>query len=361
MPEPLKNLYSTELVESLSEQVKDLYSDFDEGGFVACVIDEQWESKELKGRMMHISESLNIFLPIEYSETVKILMKIASRYSGFQYMFFPGFVEIYGLDEFDISVEAMEHLTQYSSSEFAVRPFIKKYSHQMMAQMELWAESENHHVRRLSSEGCRPRLPWAMALPEFKKDPGPIMQILEKLKNDGSEYVSRSVANNLNDISKDNPQVVIEVANNWLGDNQQTDWVVKHACRTLLKQGNTEIMELFGFTKPNHIKIGKLKSQRSVEMGENLDFSFIIETKSNKLGKLRVEYLMEFVKKNGSLSRKVFMISESDIDSKSKAVTKSHSFKKISTRKYYAGNHKITVIVNGQEMASTEFLLNEKS
>jgi len=361
MPEPLKNLYSTELVESLSEQVNNLYSNFDKKGFVAHVIDGQWEDKELKDRMMHISGALYVFLPMEYSEAVQILMKAASKFSGFQYMFFPGFVEIYGLDEYEMSIEAMEYFTQHSSSEFAVRPFIKKFNYKMMAQMELWAESENHHVRRLSSEGCRPRLPWAMALPEFKKEPSPIMPILEKLKNDESEYVRRSVANNLNDISKDNPQVVIEAARNWLGDNQQTDWVVKHACRTLLKQGHTEILELFGFTKPNHIKSGDLKAQRSVDMGENLDFSFIIETKSNKLGKLRIEYAMDFVKKNGSLTRKVFKISESDIDSKSKEVTKSHSFKKISTRKYYAGNHKISVIVNGQEMASIGFLLNEKS
>jgi len=187
------------------------------------------------------------------------------------------------------------------------------------------------------------------------------MPILEKLKNDESEYVRRSVANNLNDISKDNPQVLIETAGNWLGENQHTDWIVKHACRTLLKQGHTEIMELFGFTKPNHIKIRDFKAQLSVDMGKNLDFSFIIETKNNRLGELRIEYAIDFVKKNGNLSRKVFKISESDIKSKNKAIAKSHSFKKISTRKYYAGNHTISVIVNGQEMESTGFLLNEKT
>ena len=361
MPEPLKNLYSIELVESLSGQMKDLYGNFNEIGFVAHVIDDNWEGKELKDRMMHISESLHLFLPMQYSEAVQTLINAAPKFRGFQYMFFPGFVELYGLDEYEKSIEALESFTQYSSSEFAVRPFIKKYGHEMMAQMELWSTSENHHVRRLASEGCRPRLPWAMALPEFKKDPSPIMPILETLKNDESEYVRRSVANNLNDISKDNPRVVIEVAKNWLGDSQQTDWIVKHACRTLLKQGNAEIMELFGFAKPNHVKIRQLKSQRSVNVGENLDFSFILETHNDKLGKIRIEYAMGYVKKHGGLSRKVFKISESDIESKSKVITKSHSFKKISTRKYYAGNHEISVIVNGQEMASTQFLLNEQS
>jgi len=231
----------------------------------------------------------------------------------------------------------------------------------MMAQMGLWAESKSHHVRRLASEGCRPRLPWAMALPEFKQEPGPVLLVLEKLKNDESEYVRRSVANNLNDISKDNPQLVIEVARNWLGDNRKLDWVVKHACRTLLKQGQPEIMELFGFAKPDHIKIKEFVAQPSVEIGDNLDFSFTLETQHKKLGKLRIEYVIDFVKKNGNLSRKIFKISESDTKNNSKTVTKSHSFKKISTRKYYAGNHVISIIVNGHEMASTEFLLNEKS
>ena len=299
MPEPLKNLYSLELIESLCEQVSSLYVNFDKDGFSAHVIDDYWEDKELKERMKHISESLYQYLPMQYSDTIQILMKSSSKFSGFQYMFFPGFVELYGLNKYEESIQALEHFTKHSSSEFAVRPFIKKYNHKMMAQMEAWAESGNHHVRRLASEGCRPRLPWAMALPEFKKDPSPIMPILEKLKNDDSEYVRRSVANNLNDISKDNPQVVIQIAKNWLGNNQQVDWVIKHACRTLLKQGHPETMNLFGFSRPEHIKITNFIAQKTVEMGENLDFSFNLESQEQKLGKLRIEYAIGFVKKNG--------------------------------------------------------------
>jgi DNA alkylation repair enzyme len=358
MPEPLKNLYSVELVESLCEQVSNLYENFNEDGFSNHVINNEWEDKELKERMKHISESLHQYLPMEYSDAIQILMKSSSKFSGFQYMFFPGFVELYGLSKYEESIHALEHFTKHSSSEFAVRPFIKKYNQKMMSQMELWAESENHHVRRLASEGCRPRLPWAMALPEFKQDPSQILPILEKLKNDDSEYVRRSVANNLNDISKDNPQTVIEVAKSWLGNNKQTDWVIKHACRTLLKQGQPEIMKLFGFSKPKHVGIRNLIVQKSVEMGSNLDFSFMLESRQQKLGKLRIEYAIGFVKKNGNLSRKIFKISESEIIGNNKAVTKSHSFKKISTRKYYAGKHTINIIVNGHELTSMEFLLN---
>ncbi|MDC9727676.1 MAG: DNA alkylation repair protein [Candidatus Thioglobus sp.] len=360
MPEPLKNLYSTELVKSLGEQVSNLYGDFDTDGFSAHVIDSEWEGRELKERMKHISESLHRYLPMEYSDAIQILMESSSKFSGFQYMFFPGFVELYGLNKFEKSIQALEHFTKHSSSEFAVRPFIKKDSYKMMAQMQLWAKSQNHHVRRLASEGCRPRLPWAMALPEFKQDPSQILPILEKLKNDDSEYVRRSVANNLNDISKDNPQVVIDIAKSWLGNSQQTNRIVKHACRTLLKQGHPEIMNLFGFLKPEHIEIRNFTAQKSVEMGENLDFSFKLESQQQKLGKLRVEYAIGFVKKNGNRSKKMFKISESEINGNNKTVAKSHSFKKISTRKHYAGNHSIGIFVNGCELASMEFLLSEK-
>jgi 3-methyladenine DNA glycosylase AlkC len=360
MPEPLKNLYSIDLIESLGEQVSSLYDDFDTKGFFRHVIDDEWKDKELKERMKHISESLHQYLPMKYSEAIEILTKSASKFSGFQYMFFPGFVELYGLNEFEKSIQALEHFTKHSSSEFAVRPFIIKYNHKMMGQIEAWAESENHHVRRLASEGCRPRLPWAMSLPVFKQDPTPILPILEKLKNDDSEYVRRSVANNLNDISKDNPKIVIGVAKKWLGNNQQTDWIIKHACRTLLKQGQPEIMKLFGFKKPEHIEVRNFITPKTVEMGGNLAFSFTLESHQEKLGKLRIEYAIDFVKKNGNQSRKSFKISESEVSGNNKIIIKSHSFRKISTRKYYTGNHGIGIIVNGHELADMKFLLTEK-
>ncbi|MEO0376701.1 MAG: DNA alkylation repair protein [Cyanobacteria bacterium P01_A01_bin.17] len=302
-----------------------------------------------------------MFLPQEYSDAVQILINASSKFRGFEYMFFPGFVEIYGLDAYEISISALEHFTQYSSSEFAVRPFIKKYGDKMMRQMELWAQSEDHHVRRLASEGCRPRLPWAMALPQFKRDPGPILPILERLKNDDSEYVRRSVANNINDISKDNPKIVLEIAKSWLGDHPETNWVVKHGCRTLLKQGEPEVMSLFGYAEPDHIEVRDFSAQKLVKMGDEVDFSLTLRTKQKELGKLRIEYAIDFMKKNGRLSRKLFKVSESESNKREKRISRSHSFRKISTRKYYPGTHGLSVIVNGHELAFREFQLIEES
>ena len=140
-------------------------------------------------------------------------------------------------------MKAIEFITQFITCEFAVRPFLLKYGDKMMNQMRAWSLHKSHKVRRLASEGSRPRLPWAMAIPALKKNPMPVLTILENLKNDPSESVRRSVANNLNDISKDRPGMVLKIANAWKGQNKETDAIVRHGCRTLLKHGHPEVLD----------------------------------------------------------------------------------------------------------------------
>lgn len=357
MPEPLKNLYNKEFASSLSSGLKAVYGQFNHKQFQESIFNDDWSRKELKERMKHISVTLQKYLPGNYKDAIEILKSVSSNFNGFEYMFFPGYVELYGLNEYEGSITALEHFTQYSSSEFAVRPFIEKYNGRMMDQMGRWAESSNHHVRRLASEGCRPRLPWAMSLTSFKKNPGPILKILEKLKNDKSEYVRRSVANNLNDISKDNPDILINVVKKWMGKSADTDRLVKHACRSLLKQANPEILDIFGLVEPDHVSVDELNIQKSVCMGESLTFLFTLKTQQSELGKLRIEYAIDFMKKNGKLSRKLFKISELNCSAQKKTVKKEHSFRNISTRKYYAGVHGFAVIVNGKELLSANFEL----
>ncbi len=361
MGEPLKNLYSEKLIESLCHSVQLVYRKFDSKQFTTDIFNHEWDNKELKNRMNHISVNLQKYLPESYIESINILKSVSSNFDGFQYMFFPGFVELYGLEHYKESIIALEHFTEYSSSEFAVRPFIKKYPKQMMTQMESWATSKNHHIRRLASEGCRPRLPWAMALPEYKENPKPVLKVLGKLKNDESEYVRKSVANNLNDISKDNPETVIALSAKWLGASNNTDKIIKHACRTLLKQGNVQILSMFGYQPPNHIQISNFKAQSKVNIGESFEFSVKLKTSKKSLGKLRIEYAIGFMKNNGKISRKVFKISESNFTGNEKDITKKHSFKVISTRKYYTGNHDIAVIINGKELVSKTFIVGRKT
>ncbi|MEI6896978.1 MAG: DNA alkylation repair protein [Psychromonas sp.] len=358
MAELLKEVYSPSFIDLLATQFKQAYPRFEKYVFIETIFDTQWQHKELKARLLFIAQTLHQFLPADFQQSTLILKQVAPFFSGYQAMFFPAFIELYGLDNYPISIECLAFLTQFSSAEFAVRPFIVKYPQQMMAQMRSWADSDNFHLRRLASEGCRPRLPWACALPEFKKDPSAILPILEALKDDDQDYVYRSVANNLNDISKDNPQWVINIAQAWLKDNPSKNrrWLVKHGCRGLLKRAHPKALSLFGFYPPKHIKVASLKVDKTVLMGQKLNFSFSLNSPVS-LGKCRVEFAMSFMKKRGQQADKIFKISESDIKNNAKQVTKQFDFKAISTRKYYPGIHQLSIIVNGEKMAQQSFLL----
>lgn len=359
MAEPLKNMYNKAFMEKLSDDLLSLYPEFDKDSFLNDIFDESWGSLELKERMAHIAKTVYALLPGTFAERVQRLYPISQKGTdGFELMILPTIVELFGIDDYEVSVEAMEEFTQSSSAEFAVRPFIKKYP-QMMKQVLSWADSSNYHIRRLASEGIRPRLPWAMALPAFKKDPSPVIPILDKLQNDESEYVRRSVANNLNDISKDNPDVTIAIAKKWYGQSKEKDKLVKHACRTLLKAGNPEILSLFGYENPSQITLTNLSCPTVVKWGQKLHFSFTLQS-DHALGLIRIEYAMYFLRKNGTLSKKVFKISEGTLKEESKKVQSMYSFKAITTRKYYAGEQKIGIIINGIELATAAFTLGEE-
>jgi len=358
MADQLKNIYNKKFISDLSISFKSNYPKFDEEKFKSLIFNSAWKDKELKERMSHISSSIREVLPNDYEKAVKIILKTAPKFGGFEAMFFPDFIEKYGAEKKNhkVSLMALEELTKFSSSEFAIRPFIVMNTSSVMKLMMKWSKSENYHVRRLASEGCRPRLPWAMSLPEFKKDPNLIIPILEKLKNDPEDYVRRSVANNLNDISKDHPELVLKIAKKWLGKTKNTDWIVKHALRTLLKAGNETAMKLFGFMEPKTVKVLTVGPKKNkMKIGDDGYFHFEFKMKGN--GKVRLEYAIDYLKKNGSHNRKVFKITENTYSKGEYQIQKKHSFKQMSTRKHYPGEHYVSFIVNGKEMKRVSFVL----
>lgn len=367
--EPLKNQYSKLFFKAFVRNVTVVYPSFNGSNFINSVFINHWDALELKQRMRHVSTVLNQHLSGSYSNDIDILLRVidvalekeqqGEKFDRLVYMFVPDYVQQYGLNDYLTSVKAMEKITSFFSCEFAVRPFIVKYENKMMQQMLVWASSKNEHVRRLASEGCRPRLPWAMALPRFKKDPSLVLPILKLLKNDSSLYVRRSVANNLNDIAKDNPKLVINMAQQWYGKTPQTNWVVKHACRTLLKQGNQTIMRLFGYGNAKLIKVTNFKVLTpQVVIGDRLVFQFNLNQTDVSNMLIRLEYAVYFRLKNGQLSKKVFKISEKSYSSQNTHnIQRKHSFKLISTRVYYPGLHRVSVIVNGVEQATKSFVL----
>lgn len=353
-------------IHELSAALATVIPSFNKKAFQEKVFDKEWKHKELKQRTRHIVNVLHDLLPAHFPDAAKIIVKVVEhmrmqpiREGSFGYICLPEYIEVYGTGHYKESVKAMETVTQFMSCEFAVRPFILKYEDKMMKQMLAWSLHKDARVRRLSSEGCRPRLPWAVALPRFKKDPTLILPILENLKEDKDIWVRKTVANNLNDISKDNPELAVGIFKRWLGSSKETDWIVKHAARTLLKQGNTEVMGLFGFKKDKNIVLRELVvSTPQVKMGRDLAFSFDLINKGKQPQVIRVEYGMYYVKANGSHSKKVFKISEREYAPGSTvSVKRKQSFKPITTRVYYPGMHKVSIIINGHEEAISEFEL----
>jgi len=359
MADRLKELFFTQAsIKAMAEVLKEHYPRFDQGEFMALVFDATFKQKELKARMRHTTLALCQVLPRSYARAIAILKKAAPEVKGFEAMCLPDYVEVYGQDEWDLSMEALAWFTRFSSSEFGIRPFLQKDPVRGMVFMLDLAGSEEPNVRRFASEGCRSRLPWAMALPVFKKDPSLILPILETLKDDESEFVRKSVANNLNDISKDHPEVLLDLCDQWMGQSPRTDWIIKHACRTLLKAGNTRAMRLFGFGDPKKINIKRVRfSTAKLAMGDTLQFEFDVEIKTQKPCKVRLEYRVTFARAKGKLSQKIFQIKEVTLAPGNHRIKRKHSFADLSTRKHYPGEHQIALIVNGVEKAKKPFEL----
>jgi len=359
MAERLKDLYMTpKSISAFTNLFVRFYPGFDQERFLELVLDDEWESRELKQRMRHSTLSLHEVLPSDYERALEILYRVAPHVRGFEAMVPPDYVEVYGMEDWDRSLPALGYFTRFSSSEFAVRPFLKQDPGKVMAWMLEWAEDPDDKVRRFASEGCRPRLPWAMALPAFKRDPRPILPVLEKLKDDESETVRRSVANNLNDISKDNPELMLEVGERWYGKSERTDWIVKHACRSLLKAGNRRALRLFGHGDPADVRIENFRLGRdAVTIGDTLPFSFTMTVGGNRPIRVRIEYRMDFARPGGKSARKIFKLTEKEFTPGEFALARKYAFVDMSTRKHYPGTHRLSLLVNGEEKASVSFEL----
>lgn len=355
-----KDRFNHESLYKLASEIQAVYEEFSAEAFLNATMDKTWDSLEFKQRVMRISKVLGKYLPADYKTAIHIIDKVILNYDtcldGFV-SFFPSYVELYGQDKEDwnVSMEALARYTPYASAEFAVRAFILNDEERMMAQMAAWAKDGNEHLRRLASEGCRPALPWGQALPCFKKDPLPVLYILELLKTDPSPYVRKSVANNLNDISKTHPDLVIKIAKDWYGKDKRTDWIVKHGCRTLLKKGNTDVLDLFGFSEDCCVEVdGFSLGTDALLIGTDMIFSF--EIAAEKAVKVRLEYGIDYVKASGKRNRKIFQISELTLkDNSKKSYRKKHSFADTSTRKHYPGIHSVTLIINGTERGMLNF------
>ena len=344
--------YSADFLRQLADDLAAQYPPFDRAAFLACAEGEGFAGMALKEKMRHITGCLHAHLPDDYTQALPILLAVAPRYPTFDGMVFSDYVACYGLDHWDLSLQALHEMTKPISAEFAIRPFLLADAERTLPYLYRWAVDEDPDVRRLASEGSRPRLPWGLALPAFKQDPSPILPILEQLKDDPAETVRRSVANSLNDIAKDNPDLVLELAERWYGRSDEVDRLVKHGCRTLLKQGNVRAMRLFGFAAPDDVRVAALRFDPvELAIGEELVFSYDLHLETAEPLLLRLEYAVSFARANDHTARKVFHHREGEFAPGTHAISKKHSFRDLSTRKHYPGAQQFEIIVNGVTLA----------
>ncbi len=325
---------------------------------------------ELKDRVRHLITVMGVHLPSSFPETAYILGSMRDHWpedeEGDKFHIFAAwpiidYVAEFGLNHPTIALPLLRYLTPMFSAEFAIRPFLEVHPEETYNQMLIWCLDRNHHVRRLASEGIRPRLPWGKQLPQYITDPKPVISLLESLKDDPSDYVRRSVANNLNDISKDHPEVVIETCRRWQADNVTArQWIVRHATRTLVKAGHPSVFSLLGFTQRPKLNIANPElSTTHLLLGDKLGISTRVTSTSEKKQYVVIDYAVHYMKSNGQTAPKVFKWKNLRLKpGQTVILEKSQPFKKITTRRHYAGEHKIEILVNGKHASEAPFELH---
>ena len=355
----LKDFIDRESVTAVVGAVATAAGGLDEEALLERIFDDEWEERALKQRIRHIAVSIRPFLPEDYPEALRIMRDAARTVDGgwMSVWSFNDFVEEYGVGHPDISLPALEQFTRLASSEFAVRPFIVDYPERMAEQMLAWADHPDPAVRRLASEGYRPRLPWGMGLPDLKKDPSPIIPVLEKLRGDPSEDVRRSVANNLNDISKDHPDLVVKLLGEWADGSPEIEATIKHALRTLLKQGHPGALGLLGFRADAQVEVIAAAVDPAVaRVGESTVLSLEIRSTSNALQRLMLDHAVIFQNASGTGSRKVYKGAAIDLGGgETFVLERKISLAQRTTRRIIAGPHSVEVQVNGAVLVAVLF------
>jgi len=364
----MKSGLGADAVDRIARVLSALMNDFPEQEFRQDAL-HGLDDLELKQRVEHLIVVLAQYLPANFSQAAELLLHIKAHWdwgdecdalSSFAAWPLIDYVAAYGLKQPELSLTVLKQLTPLFSAEFAIRAFIDKHFELTHDVLLSWTSDSDEHVRRLASEGIRPRLPWGRRLITLCENPDPIWPILEQLKDDPSLYVRKSVANNLNDIAKDNPDKVIALCRQWSNDaSAERKWLIRHALRSLVKQGRQEVFPLLGFSEHISVIINAFElSNKTVHLGENLHIDLVLTSSSEQIQKLVLDYKIHHMKANGSSSSKVFKWKNITLQQDQQlSLNKGHPFRVITTRKYYAGEHAIELLINGKSVAQQKFEL----
>lgn len=351
-------LFNPKKIKQLSHEIATVYKKFDRLTFEKKVL-IGFSKLELKQRIERIADCLEIFLPKDIEAAITIIRKSLPEpcdpnkkdndFGDFIYEPFNLFIARHTCNQkyLKLGLSALENTTQRFSAEYALRFYMRNFEEETLVVVHNWTKHKHYHVRRLASEGIRPALPWAG---KIKADPKKIIAVLDKLYFDNCRFVTRSVANNLNDISKLDIQLVLKTLKRWQKEAKQDpaelNYMIRHALRTQIKLGNTEVLKFLGYNSEVSWKLKAIQYSKTVKIGENFNFSFELELakKSNYI----IDYIIHFNSKNGRTSAKTFKLKKfKTADSEVFFATKKHAFKPMTTRKLYPGKHALEVQING--------------
>ncbi len=369
MPEPFKTFFNPAVVAAIGDRLAALDAGFDRAGFTARANDGL-DALELKARSAHIARALGQFLPQDFPSAC-VLLRAAlhpqedgpvtgpsddSGLRGWAVMPLAEYVATAGLGHFDRAMETLGAMTSRFTSEFAVRPFLALDPARGMVWMGRFAADPNPHLRRLASEGCRPRLPWGLRLRAFVTDPDPVIALVARLRDDPSDYVRRSVANNLNDIAKDHPDRVAAIARDWFaGAPEARMRLIRHACRTLVKQGHPAALLALGHG-PVPLRLTDLAVSPVVAFGSTLDVRATLILDGNAPREIALDYVVHHRKANGTSSPKVFKWKVLTLTpGVPRTLERRHAMRAITTRRYHDGPHRLEIVGNGMVLGTATF------
>ncbi|WP_034161717.1 DNA alkylation repair protein [Sphingomonas sp. ERG5] len=354
----LKEIFNPQRIRHIADEASLVSPAFDRALFLARCSD--FDQGSLMARMGRVAESLHAALPGDYAANIAVLRELAPRLnSSFVTLILPDYVARHGAGHFETSMDALKFFTTFGSSEFAVRHFLQRDFARTLAVMETWAHDENEHVRRLASEGSRPRLPWSFQIKPLMRDPSPLEPILNALKDDPSLYVRRSVANSLNDITKDNPAWALDRIERWPLEKTGTAWIAKHALRSLIKKGDRRALTIIGAGAVPRVALTGLRvSPAAITLGQTIDIAFELSSLADESQRLVVDYAIHYVKKSGGVAAKVFKLKTLELaEGAVEQVRKRQSIANFTTRIHYPGRHDIEILINGQVHGRASFEL----
>jgi 3-methyladenine DNA glycosylase AlkC len=362
----LKDHYGPNVPREIAAMIRAVHADFPEDEFLRDAL-AGYGPLSLTGRGFQIAEALHKHLPREFPKAVDVLLASASQprdstggMASFIFMPHLFFVARHGLDHFEDSMRAQHALTQRFTAEYSIRAFLEKHPEATLARLRQWATDPSPHVRRLVSEGTRPRLPWAPRLRAFQKNPRPVLELLELLKDDPELYVRRSVANNLNDIGKDHPALLASVAKRWLrGANPGRRWIVGHALRSAVKRADAGALAALGYGGKADVALGgaRITPQRA-KIGGSVTVSFELANKTRKPQRVMADLVVHFVKARGT-GAKTFKLKALDLPPRASVeLRKKIGLQQLTTRKHYPGIHRIEAQLNGLRVRLGTFRLS---